>query len=73
MIRQKESLNNFTNKLRALTPIYLATVGLILGVLALFITNENSGLAFGLASSSIAGAAGLAEPSNSNNKDDEFN
>lgn len=54
--------------IRALTPLALAAIGCILGVAVLMSSNsdENARTAgFGLASTAIAGAAGLAQTSNS--------
>ena len=45
--------------IRALTPMFLAFVGGVIGLSALFLGAGESG--FGLASTAIAGAAGLAQ------------
>ncbi len=46
--------------IRALTPILLATIGGVIGI-ATLVQNSNAA-GFGLASTAIAGAAGLAQP-----------
>lgn len=60
--------------IRALTPMFMATVGLVIGVAALFVPSNGIddakwSSAFGLAGTAIAGAAGLAQsrPENNNN------
>ena len=50
--------------IRALTPVFLATIGGIIGIAALFAPNLGEAkwsAAFGLAGTAIAGAAGLAQ------------
>lgn len=54
--------------IRALTPISLAIIGGVIGVSALFlpdITDTKLTAAMGLAGTSVAGAAGLAQSNNS--------
>jgi hypothetical protein len=46
--------------IKALTPIVLALIGGIIGLVAVFTKTGDAG--FGLASTAIAGAAGLAQP-----------
>lgn len=55
---KKISLN--AEIIRALTPIFLATIGGVIGIATLVKDANPSG--FGLASTAIAGAAGLAQP-----------
>ncbi|QIR40425.1 hypothetical protein HCG51_29530 [Tolypothrix sp. PCC 7910] len=48
--------------IRAITPIFMATVGAVIGVTVLVSSNTNDKSAgLGLASTAIAGAAGLAQ------------
>ncbi|BAY30623.1 hypothetical protein NIES2107_24680 [Nostoc carneum NIES-2107] len=55
--------------IRAITPIFMATVGAVIGVTVLVSSNGNDKSAgLGLASTAIAGAAGLAQ--NSKNETD---
>ncbi len=54
--------------IRALTPIFLATIGGAIGVAGL-VANKVDPAAFGLASTAIAGAAGLAQPNQNLNQD----
>ncbi|MBD0265320.1 MAG: hypothetical protein ICV78_22145 [Tolypothrix sp. Co-bin9] len=52
--------------IRAMTPIFIASVGAIIGVAALFspdISDAKTSAGFGLAGTAIAGAAGLAQSS----------
>jgi hypothetical protein len=52
--------------IRAMTPIFIATLGAIIGVAALFspgINGEKSSAGLSLAGTAIAGAAGLAQSS----------
>jgi hypothetical protein len=52
--------------IRAMTPIFIATVGAIIGVAVLFspgISDAKTSAGFGLAGTAIAGAAGLAQSS----------
>ncbi|GAB4347287.1 MAG: hypothetical protein OHK0047_41270 [Leptolyngbyaceae cyanobacterium] len=53
--------------IRALTPILIAAIGGVIGVIVL-LKNPDNQAGFGLASAAIAGAAGLAQP-NKNQKD----
>ncbi len=52
---------NFAEVIRALTPIFIAGIGGVIGIVILLTDPENTA-GFGLASSAIAGAAGLAQP-----------
>ena len=55
-----------TDLIQALTPIFLATVGAIIGVSALFSSNISETkltAAMGLSGTAIAGASGLAQSS----------
>jgi hypothetical protein len=54
--------------IRALTPILIATIGGVIGVVVLFI-NPNNQAGFGLASAAIAGAAGIAQPQKNQKED----
>ena len=58
-----------TDLIQALTPIFLATVGAIIGVSALFSSINDTKLTadMGLSGTAIAGASGLAQ-SSSNEK-----
>ncbi len=47
--------------IRASTPILIAAIGGLIGIFVLFTHPENNA-GFGLASTAIAGAAGLAQP-----------
>lgn len=52
--------------IRALTPMFIASVGAIIGVAVLFspgISDAKTSAGFGLAGTAIAGAAGLAQSS----------
>jgi hypothetical protein len=52
--------------IRAMTPIFIASVGAIIGVATLFspnMTDAKTSAGFGLAGTAIAGAAGLAQGS----------
>ena len=53
--------------MNSLTPIVIATIGGIIGVVALFIAEDTAQLssAMGLAGTAIAGGAGLAQSSKS--------
>jgi hypothetical protein len=53
--------------IRALTPLFIALIGGVIGLTVLLIGAKDTQSAFGLASTAIAGAAGLAQP----NKDPE--
>lgn len=46
--------------IRAFTPIFLALIGGVIGMAVLIMNASDAG--FGLASTAIAGAAGLAQP-----------
>lgn len=52
--------------IRALTPMFLALIGGAIGI-AVLVMNANSA-GFGLASTAIAGAAGLAQSKDANQK-----
>lgn len=54
--------------IRALTPILIATIGGVIGVVVLVI-NPNNQAGFGLASAAIAGAAGIAQPQKNQKED----
>ncbi len=68
-LREKAEDKAFTvtpELIRALTPMFMATVGLVIGVAALFVPTDGKNdakwsAAFGLAGTAIAGAAGLAQ------------
>lgn len=47
--------------IQALTPIFLATIGCVIGIGALFVPADRATAAMGLAGTAIAGAAGLAK------------
>jgi len=52
--------------IRAMTPMFIASVGAIIGVATLFspnMTDAKTSAGFGLAGTAIAGAAGLAQSS----------
>lgn len=55
--------------IRALTPIFLALIGGMIGMAVLLTTSSEAG--FGLASTAIAGAAGLAQPYRAQKKKDD--
>jgi hypothetical protein len=55
--------------IRALTPIFLALIGGAIGMAVLVMDAGEAG--FGLASTAIAGAAGLAQPQKEQNRKDE--
>lgn len=55
--------------IRALTPILLALIGGTIGMAVLIMDAGDAG--FGLASTAIAGAAGLAQPQKEQNQKDE--
>ena len=61
--------------MNSLTPIVIATIGGIIGVAALFITDDatKSSSAMGLAGTAIAGGAGLAQSSKSESTVSEQN
>lgn len=61
------SSENTAEIIRALTPILIAAIGCVIGVVVLF-RNPDNQAGFGLASTAIAGAAGLAQP-NKDRKD----
>ncbi|MEO0376734.1 MAG: hypothetical protein AAF329_19365 [Cyanobacteria bacterium P01_A01_bin.17] len=48
--------------IRASTPISLAIIGGIIGITVLWKAPDDTSAGFGLASTAIAGAAGLAQP-----------
>jgi hypothetical protein len=54
--------------IRALTPILIATIGGVIGIVVLVI-NPNNQAGFGLASAAIAGAAGIAQPQKNHKED----
>lgn len=49
--------------IRALTPIFIALIGGIIGISVLVSNTNNAAAGFGVASTALAGAAGLAQPS----------
>ena len=55
--------------IRAFTPIYLALIGGVIGMFVLITKAIDAG--FGLASTAIAGAAGLAQPQKDQSRKDE--
>lgn len=57
-ISEEEPLN--AEIIKALTPIFLALIGGVLGLVVVFTKASDAG--FSLASAAIAGAAGLAQP-----------
>lgn len=59
---------NTAEIIRALTPILIATIGGVIGVVVLVI-NPNNQAGFGLASAAIAGAAGIAQPQKNQKED----
>jgi hypothetical protein len=56
----KTQPQNHVEVIRALTPIFLALIGGVIGIAVLVTRPSDAG--FGLASTAIAGAAGLAQP-----------
>ncbi|MBW4563848.1 MAG: hypothetical protein KME32_22445 [Mojavia pulchra JT2-VF2] len=62
-------MKSFTPEvIRAITPMFMASIGAVIGVAVLFSPNTNdakSSAGLGLASTAIAGAAGLAQNSKS--------
>ena len=58
--------------IRVLTPIFLAFVGVIIAICAFVSTEDNTRFtsAMGLASTAIAGAAGLAQEPTSNSSEE---
>lgn len=57
--------------IRASTPIFIAAIGGVIALTALSIKTDTAKNAFGLASTAIAGAAGLAQPHKTSNQKDE--
>lgn len=55
--------------IESLTPIILALIGGAIGIAVLFTSASEAG--FGLASTAIAGAAGLAQPYKNQNRKEE--
>ena len=53
--------------IRALTPLFIAAIGGVIGITVLMIDSENAA-GLGLAGSAIAGAAGLAQPNKNANE-----
>lgn len=60
-ISKMQPETNAAEIIRALTPILIAAIGGAIGIVILFQTPNNQA-GFGLASTAIAGAAGLAQP-----------
>lgn len=52
--------------IRALTPIFIAFIGGAIGITVIFTGNNETG--FGVASTALAGAAGLAQPGKETDK-----
>lgn len=48
--------------IRALTPMFIALIGGVIGICVLVIKTDDAAAGFGVASAAIAGAAGLAQP-----------
>ncbi|GAB4384473.1 MAG: hypothetical protein Kow00121_47990 [Elainellaceae cyanobacterium] len=57
--------------IRAFTPMFIAAIGGAIGLTVLFVNTDIAESGFGLASTAIAGAAGLAQPNKGLNKKDE--
>ncbi len=68
--KQTRTNTDVAEIISSLTPIFLACAGALIGIFALFLTEDNTKLtsAMGLAGTSIAGASGLAQSSNRSNK-----
>jgi presenilin-like A22 family membrane protease len=58
----KQQLGTTAEVIRALTPIFIALIGGIIGISVLVSNTNNAAAGFGVASAAIAGAAGLAQP-----------
>ena len=67
---QKQSNTDFAELINSLTPVFLALVGALIGISALFLKVDEVRFtsAMGLAGTSIAGASGLAQSSPKSNK-----
>lgn len=57
--------------IRAFTPIFIAAMGGAIGLAVLFVNTDITESGFGLASTAIAGAAGLAQPTKKLNQEDK--
>ncbi len=55
--------------IRALTPMFIATIGGAIGLTVLLANSNSAASGFGLASTAIAGAAGLAQPKKASQED----
>jgi peptidoglycan/LPS O-acetylase OafA/YrhL len=49
-------------RIRAIMPMYLASMGLLIAVATFILSPNDTAAGLGLAGTAIAGAAGLAEP-----------
>lgn len=57
-----EIYNMTPEKIRAIMPIYLASIGLLIAIATFILSPNDTTAGLGLAGTAIAGAAGLAEP-----------
>lgn len=55
----------------ALTPMFIAAIGGAIGLAVLFVNTDIAESGFGLASTAIAGAAGLAQPTKKLDQEDK--
>ena len=58
----KLQLGTTAEVIRALTPMFIALIGGVIGICVLVIKTDDAAAGFGVASAAIAGAAGLAQP-----------
>jgi hypothetical protein len=58
----KPATGTMAEVIRALTPMFIALIGGVIGICVLVIKTDDAAAGFGVASAAIAGAAGLAQP-----------